>query len=100
MEHRWGERMTVDVPVKLRCGRSPVIAANLCDLSISGALVATNATLPLAARIEVELAGTGVAAWVVRREPGWVALEWCELAPKPVLALEDQVRQFRHQWVA
>jgi hypothetical protein len=100
MEHRWGERMTVDVPVKVRCGHSPEIAANLCDLSISGALVATDARLPLASRIEVELAGTGVPAWVVRRDPGRVALEWCELAPRPVLALEEQVRQFRHQWVA
>ena len=100
MEHRWGERLTVDVPVKLRCGRSPVLAANLCDLSISGALVATDGTLPLAARIEVELAGSDVAAWVVRRDPGRVALEWCELAPQPVVALAQQVRQFRHQWVA
>jgi hypothetical protein len=101
MEHRWGERMTIDVPVKMRsAGSRSCIAGNLCDLSISGALVAIAAPLPLAARVEVELAGVGVPAWVVREEPGRVAVEWCELAPRAVLQLEQDARQFRHQWVA
>jgi hypothetical protein len=92
--------MTVDVPVTLRYGRSPAAAGYLCDLSISGALVATAARLPLAAHLDVEIAGAAVAAWVVRQEEGHIALEWCELAPRPVLALEQQARQFRQQWVA
>jgi hypothetical protein len=100
MEHRWGERLTIDVPVKLRSGCTPALAGYMCQVSISGALVATAAVMPLASRIEVELAGCDVPAWVVRREEGYLAVEWCELAPAPVLALEQQVRQFRQQWVA
>ena len=101
MEHRWGERILMDVPVRLRCaGSRTTVAGQLCELSISGALVSMAVPLPRAARVDVDLAGGLVPAWIVRQDEGSIAVEWCELAPAPVVALENDARQFRRQWVA
>jgi len=100
VEHRWGERVTVDIPVSL-CGDGlPDVPAHLCDFSVSGALVSVQSPVPETARIGVRIRGACVPGWIVRRAGNTFAVEWCELAPDAVLALEQEARQFRHLWVA
>ncbi len=67
MEHRWGERVTVDIPVSLCGGGLRDAPARLCDFSLSGALISTPSPVPQVARIGVRIRGAYLPAWIVRR---------------------------------
>jgi hypothetical protein len=90
-EHRWGERIRVDLPVDvLEVGRAEV-RGHLKNLSLSGALLQSSHDLHLHALIEVRIAraSTSADAYVVRarvsRKPTHgVGIEWCEFAPPVV----------------
>jgi hypothetical protein len=47
MEHRWGARMLVDVPVHLSAGNVAGIRGRVRNLSLSGALLRCDANLDL-----------------------------------------------------
>jgi hypothetical protein len=100
MEHRWGERLTIDVPVSLCGGGLRDAGGRLCDLSVSGALIATDSPVPVGARMAVRLEGIEVPGWVVRGAGDCFAVEWCEMAPGPVLKLFEEARHFRQFWAA
>ncbi|MBX5462668.1 MAG: BON domain-containing protein [Steroidobacteraceae bacterium] len=93
MDHRWGQRLPVDIEVALE-GPSGVRAiGRIRNVSVSGALIATRLTVAPLARIRVTTtprfeAGTGeTIAYVVRQTPFGLGIEWCELAPAPVRAM-------------
>jgi len=87
MEHRWGNRITVDHPVRIS-NATVTGTGTLRNLSVSGGFIETS--LPLSGMVTVRMwiadgAGRGktrrdVAGFVVRRDPAGFALEWCELA--------------------
>jgi hypothetical protein len=93
MEHRWGQRVPVDMDVRLVARPSAIGAGRLRDISVSGAFVQTRLTVPLLARIHVEVtlnlrhgAEThDIPAYVVRSGADGVGIEWCELAPDAVV---------------
>ena len=94
MEHRWGERSKLNIPVQVDCGARGVVLGVMRDASASGAFLCTAAQLPLLANVRVQLGGAaargnghGVEAQVVRRAPDGFGLEWMELAPPAVVAL-------------
>ncbi len=90
MEHRWGERSKLNIPVQVDCGPRGVVLAVMRDASASGAFLCTAAQLPLLTSVRVEFRGTappGVEAQVVRRAPDGFGLEWSELAPQAVVDL-------------
>lgn len=88
MEHRWGSRISVDLPVRIS-GVGVGGRGVLRDLSVSGGFVET--ALPLAAlalvRIQIprgmdgSLPTADVWGFVVRRTTQGAGIEWCELAP-------------------
>lgn len=96
MEHRWGERMEMDLPVLLYFGGVRRRNGRLRDISISGCRV----TLA-GARFEqfssaVDLTFTSVThddgplrliGSVVRRTPRSLGIEWIELSPPGVAYL-------------
>lgn len=94
MEHRWGIRYLLDVPVRVEGLPSSLAFARLQNVSSSGAYVATKAAPALDSRVLLELGcGLGtrvgrcrVPACVVRRDERGIGVEWCEFAPQPVLA--------------
>jgi hypothetical protein len=94
MEHRWGQRVTVDLAVRLACRPYSVRAARLVNLSLSGAYIKVPADLRLS-RVQVAIALPHrfaqpvpvVAAYVARKGKDGIAVEWCDHAPKPVLEL-------------
>jgi hypothetical protein len=94
MEHRWGERSKLNIPVQVDCASRGVVLAVMRDASASGGFLCTAAQLPLLASVRV-LLGTaamaghppGIDALVVRRAPDGFGLEWLELAPPEVLAV-------------
>lgn len=95
MEHRWGLRYGLDMPVRLERLPNLVAFARLRNVSASGAYIETGAAPTLDSRVLLELgcrvdAGSErcrVAAHVIRRDEHGVGIEWCEFAPRPVLTL-------------
>ena len=99
MEHRCGQRVPIDAPVRLnawpRFGRG-----HLRDLSVSGAFIETDLELPLLGLVEVEVqvADAGmrcggalqthvIPACSVRWDRSGIGVEWLELAPVAITAL-------------
>ncbi|MGC2033304.1 MAG: hypothetical protein WA642_25030 [Steroidobacteraceae bacterium] len=55
MEHRWGERVQVDFPVRLTAHRFSVSDGRLTDLSVSGALVEAELEARALSRVRVAI---------------------------------------------
>ena len=95
MEHRWGRRVSLQIPVQLISDGAAPALGHLENLSVSGAFVRTGWRGPLGACIELEVLPKAsreqrpnrVLAHVVRSTHEGTALEWCELAPQTVRLL-------------
>src|SRR3954469_5340793 len=89
MDHRWGQRVTVDLAVQLLCHPRTIAVGRLMNVSVSGAYVRTGLIPALLAPVRIlgflsETHGTragGNAGYVVRRAGGGFGIEWFELAP-------------------
>jgi hypothetical protein len=82
MEHRWGARVTVDMPVRVRCRSGKFVDAHLVNISRSGALIHTEMTLARFAPVEIELQGCSVLSYVVRLLSDGVGVEWSGPLPR------------------
>ncbi len=93
MEHRWGVRSRLDIPVHIDCGSGTMVFGVLRDASVSGAFVCTAAQLPAMTIVGlVPLTDRcrnhdPIEAYVVRWTPEGCALEWCDLAPAAIVEL-------------
>jgi PilZ domain len=104
MEHRWGQRVAVDLAIRIAGRPYNVRAARLADLSSSGAFIKVCADLRPLSRVQIAIAlphkltrpTPMVAAYVVRRCKDGIGVEWCEYAPKPVLELLRYAAAHRH----
>jgi PilZ domain len=101
LDHRWGERVRVNVPVRVSAAGLMRMDACVENLSLSGALVRCDYELRLHAliKVRIELAPPGsltglVEAHVSRIAEDRVGIEWCEFAPGIVkdLLREPSVR--------
>jgi hypothetical protein len=99
-EIRWGERMTVDLPVHLVPRGAQALPGRLRNVSISGALVETDATFALRAPLTVALTvppeggvNLDLEAMVVRLEPGAIGIEWRDMACQPLMDLLHSPRR-------
>jgi hypothetical protein len=98
LEHRWGERVRVNMPVRLSAADLPRVDGCVENLSLSGALLKVDCELRLHALIEVciELPPPAsraavVEAHVSRKLDDGVGIEWCQFAPNIVrVLLRDQ----------
>jgi hypothetical protein len=104
MEHRWGERFTVDLAVRVAGRPYNVRTGRLVDLSVSGAFIDVAADLRLLSRVQVAITALPqrlghptpmIAAFIARRSKDGVGVEWCEHAPKAVLELLRYVAAHR-----
>jgi len=98
MQHRWGHRLTTNIPVRLRCmqlrdGGCRCLGC-LENVSTTGALVKTELGIRPAANVVVEtlvpalsLQGRELPASIVRASSGEMEVEWLELASTDVYAL-------------
>ncbi len=92
MEHRWGRRIEMKLPVQLIIASLGPVHARIEDVSISGAFVRT-APLALGLGLDVILRrsrGHGrerIAAHVVRQTRDGVGIEWYDIAPRLICAL-------------
>jgi PilZ domain len=111
MEHRWGERLEVALPVRIRAPFGLIGTGLVTNFSVSGAFIAT--TLPVAPLSQVrvtfpfgrraarnlQLSSSTFAAQVVRHNAAGFAVEWCEFAAEDVVAFANSNRghgQYTH----
>ena len=88
IEHRWGNRLPLDLPVLLRRRDQRTGEGRLIEASVSGALIRTDLKLRDLTPIEVLIDGESVTATVIRHaSEGAIALEWSELAPRRVMTM-------------
>lgn len=93
MEHRWGDRIEVDIPIRI-VGEtvSSMRIGRLTNISLSGALIQTPYEPRMLSRIQAIWTSSwrpahslpGVAACIVRKSLDGIAVEWCEFAPTAV----------------
>jgi hypothetical protein len=98
MEHRWGARTRIHVPIRLRPIHSPLEGiGRLTDLSLSGGFI-VDFSIRRLARIQVmfdsplRLRPEMLLAFVTRVSTEGIGIEWCEFAPRPVKELLRSVR--------
>jgi PilZ domain len=96
MEHRWGARVQVNIPVCVEATAVPIGNGCMKDLSLSGAFIKSDRDLRLHTLVEVSIAlpppswRTAVLkAHVSRKLKEGVGIEWCEFAPS---IIKDLVR--------
>jgi hypothetical protein len=100
MEHRWGNRVDVDLPVRVEIGGKLVAIGSMRNASISGALIAARANLPPLTTLTVTIhTSVGNRAYylelpasVVRREPDAIAIEWRDMACQGLVDLLHALR--------
>ena len=89
MDHRWGQRIAVDLAVQLLWQPRMVAVGRLMNVSVSGAYVRAGYVPALLAPVRIlgflsESEGTrreAIEGYVVRRERDGFGIEWFELAP-------------------
>jgi hypothetical protein len=104
MEHRWGERLEVALPVRIRAPYGLIGSGLVTNFSVSGAFIAT--TLPVAPLSQVRvsfrfgrraartmhLGSSTFAAQVVRQNAAGFAVEWCDFGTEDVVAFANSNR--------
>jgi hypothetical protein len=98
-EHRWGQRVTLEVPVKLHVDGRALGRGVLRNASISGALIETALELSLYTNLvvsmptlsEVTTGSHELAACVVRQAPGGFAVEWRDMACPAIVTLLERI---------
>jgi hypothetical protein len=97
MEHRWGQRVPLRLDVSLKVEPAGLLHGRTRDVSLSGAFVSMPLPQQLAlwTRVRVQLEGVRRAdgrprkfsAFVARRAPDGIALEWRAFAPPAIRRL-------------
>jgi hypothetical protein len=98
MEHRWGHRLSTNIPVRLRCMQSRDSGCRclgcLENVSANGALIKTEFGIRPAPRVVVETLapatgpqGRELPASIVRAGSGEISVEWMEFASTGVSAV-------------
>ncbi len=95
MENRWGQRVGVDIPVRITGQPFAVRTGRLSNLSVSGAFIKAEFQLRLLSRIQVAIElphcsrhdAPIIAACVARKGKDGVGIEWCEFAPPDISRL-------------
>lgn len=92
MEHRWGERVRVDIAVRITAHPFAVRHGRLTNLSVSGASIKADFDLRPLSRIQVVIElphrtrceAPSISAYVTRNSRDSIGIEWCEFAPPVV----------------
>ena len=86
MEQRGGHRLGVHLPVRIRGLSADIVSSGrIRNLSLTGALIETAFDASAFDGVEVAVNNDWILAWVMRRDPGAIAVEWMVVAPQAVL---------------
>lgn len=99
MEHRWGRRFPLLLPVHLQWSGASRTRAQMLDLSVSGALIRTDLAPQLLSRIEVLAEGRVLPAMIVRRTATAIGVEWLDIGSEQVQALMAPLQKLSYSGV-
>jgi hypothetical protein len=105
MDHRWGERVTVDLAVKIAAKPFAVRAGRLRDLSLSGGAIQVSGEIRLLSRVQVAITVPHrfpdpipvVSGYVTRKFGDCIGVEWSDFAPDAVRELLKAARVRRRE---
>ena len=103
MEHRWGERIKVDLPVQIAAPPLSLRSARIGNVSLSGACLQAEFELRALSRIEVLIIvpfkpgadASRITAYVTRSNTLGIGVEWCEYAPPVITELMQALNPHR-----
>jgi hypothetical protein len=107
MEHRWGQRVAVDIPVRITGHPFSVRLGRLADLSVSGGFIQAEFEWRLLSRIHVAIElpqrarheAPVIPAYVARKTRDGIGIEWCQFSPPDVSRLLQSLASRRyHRW--
>lgn len=91
MEHRWGERLRVNLSVTVRDSNGWTAVARIRDVSISGAFLECHHKFGTATWVTINFGhgaeATGIEAFIARWTRDGLGIEWCDFAPRVVVEL-------------
>ena len=95
MEHRWGERVLMNVPVRVSAHAFSQREGRLTNLSVSGALLVADLDARMLARVEIHVVRhhrrvhetPAIQAFIARKYRHGFGLEWCVFAPPAISEL-------------
>jgi PilZ domain-containing protein len=96
VEHRWGQRKSVNASVQLRTQGGIVAVGRLLNASLSGAFVQTPLKIPPLSRVLLIISAESshntahIEGQVVRQTEGGMGLEWSEFAGEKIIALLEK----------
>jgi hypothetical protein len=105
MEHRWGERLKIALPVRIRAACGLVGTGLIVNFSVSGAFIATTLPVTLLSQVRVsygpgrrarrlmDIGHSTFEAQVVRQNAAGFAVEWCDFGADEVVALANSNRE-------
>jgi hypothetical protein len=105
MEHRWGQRVRIEMPIRLTGRSFEQTAAKLVDVSLSGAFVVVDRDIRILCQIQVALNVPHILApntmslnaHVIRKEPQGIGIEWASLAPASYATLLRMASLWREE---
>jgi PilZ domain len=103
MEHRWGQRMRVDLPIRIKGQSFRSISARLIDLSLTGGFIEVELDVRLLCRFQVvafvsghfQPAAMSFDAHVIRKAHRGIGVEWAALSPADFRRLLRFAFEFR-----
>jgi hypothetical protein len=104
MEHRWGARVRVDIPVRVTAQPFTVRFGRLSNISVSGAFIRAELEVRVLTRIEVSIElprrakheAPLIQAYVARKLRDGIGIEWCQFAPQAITELLQALAARRH----
>lgn len=95
MEHRWGSRQPLKLPVDIETAPTGLTRAVLTDVSLTGGYLRCDARFQGSICVRLRLKNTNgsgaghewLEAHVARRTPHGLGLEWLEFSPQPIANL-------------
>jgi hypothetical protein len=103
MEHRWGQRVQIDLPIRIEGNSFQSISARLSDLSLSGAFIEVDLDVRLLCRLQAVAVVSGrfqpatksFDAHVIRKASRGIGIEWSAFSPADFRRLIRFASQFR-----
>jgi hypothetical protein len=99
MEHRWGRRIAVEIPIQMVAKGISLKSALMANLSVTGALIKADCELRVLSRIQILVESPTrpqkdaliLAAYVAGNYRHGIGVEWCEWASPRVTELLQAV---------
>jgi len=94
MEHRWGARVSLDIPVLVQWSDAPPLAGRLRNASVSGGFIELAESIPVCAAVDIRIAcgphgqrTLALPACVARSGRGFIAVEWRDMGEPTLIDL-------------